>query len=58
MFLNALQSRFSHRAEGHFSDPMLDVRNARAKQVETQRKHSANAPQMTRAIANHLRQSK
>ena len=38
MFSHALCSRFSHRAEHCFSDPMLDMRNARANTSKAQRR--------------------
>ena len=52
--LHDLYSRFSHRADGYFSDPTLDVRNACTKQVEIWRRHTTNTPQMIYNTINHL----
>ena len=38
IFLHALHSRFSHRAEEYFSDPTLDMRNARTNTSKAQRR--------------------
>ena len=38
ILLHALQSRFSHRAEEFFSDPTLDMRNARTNRSKEQRR--------------------
>ena len=59
IFLHALYSRFSHRAEEYFSDPTLDMRNARTNTSKAQiRSILIVNLKLSYTKTNHLYQSK